>query len=346
MFLILDDVTAYEYWMLYNPLYSNFPDDSPRQPVTTFEHSSSNEISKMIAMKDGETGPIHIMVDSLSNRRPSENVICHVFMPRTPLPPKSIYHIGPNLGVVSPELCMVRLAASLPRYELLHKVSNMLGLFSFNYWDRMELVEREAITSIQKTREYLKEIPYAKGVRNLRQALNSVCERCRSPRETTLALNLKMSTRLGGQSLPPFEVNSDLDMSDEAKLLTKKSNLEGDIVWKKKNAVIEYNSDEWHLNTAQTISDMEKISAMQRMGVTVFPMSTRQFDDYDVFESFICGVRTVLGVRDRNADAARAKRRALHTDLIEVERVEREKPVLGETARWQYLEPRLDVANL
>lgn len=83
---------------------------------------------------------------------------------------------------------------------------------------------------------------------------------------------------------------------------------------------------------------------MQRMGYTVIPVTTRQFDDCRAFESLVEGVRKVLGVRDRVSESARAQRQYTHADILEIERRQREQPSLVQTARWQYLWPRLDFA--
>lgn len=345
MRLVLDGITAYEYWMLYNNRYAHGTDIMMKQRLTSFEKVTSTELGEAIAKNEGKPGPMHLLVESAKDRRRSKWFSCHVWSSSTPLPPNSIHNIGPSLYVESPELCMVRLAATIPRYELYHKVSNMLGLFAFDFWERMSLVEREPITTIESAKAYLQMVPHARGVRALRQALTSVSERCRSPRESTLALLLKMPTRLGGQSLPPFEVNARLNLSNDARPLTTRRYLEGDVVWRSKNAVLEYNSDEWHLDAVHIMTDMEKIATLQRMGVTVFPMTTRQFDDYEAFETIIQGIRNALGVRDRDADLVRGRRQLLHYDLMEIERTEREEPVLSETSRWKYLAPRLDVAD-
>lgn len=344
MRLVLDGETAYEYWMHVNPRYAYEVDSSPRQLLTQFDGLTSLEVSQAVDRQDGIAGALHLMVSSAGERRNSHNVECHVWSCKQPLPPKSIYSIGPGLYVVSPELCLVRIAPTLSRLELLHRMTNMLGLFAFDFWERLELMERKPITTTRAIDRYLHKIDGAKGAKAVRHALSSVQERCRSPRESDLCLNLGMSSRLGGQALPPFEVNRRIELTDKARPLTTKHYLECDVVWMSRRTVVEYNSDEWHLNTEQTLGDLEKIAALQRMGMTVFPVTTRQLSNYAAFKALVQGLRKALGVRNQESSALDKRRACLHADLMDIEHREREQPVLGNTARWQFLQPRLDQA--
>ena len=210
MRLVLTDQTAYEYWMgpTSNLIFS--PEGAPGLRLTDFSQFSSLEISQALASRDGSDGNMHLLVGSPKDRRPSRFVTCHVWGNQYPLPEGSIYRIGTGLYVVSPELCLLRLAATLPRLELLHKLSNMLGVFSLDPWDKMLTHRRKPITTINKIRAYLEKVPGARGGNALGSALNWVSERSASPRESSLALNLCMPTRLGGQALPAFEANSNI----------------------------------------------------------------------------------------------------------------------------------------
>ena len=345
MRLVLDGETAYEYWMRYNSNIIIYPDSAPAQSLTSFDGLTSREISNAIGRCEGSQGLIHLLVQSADMRRPSKFVICHTLTNQTPLPPRSLYHIGTHLYVVSPELCLVRLANTCTRLEFLHKFNNMLGLFSLDPYERMTLLDREPITSKERVRSYIEQNAGMKGTRTVRLALRSVVERCRSPRESTVNLCLRMSTRLGGQALPPFEANYRIPLTDSARLLTSKTYLEGDVVWPSRKTVLEYNSNEWHTNALQVKTDMEKITALQRMDYAVLPMTTRQFSDYDTFEALIAIVRAQLGLRDRTNDDAKRRRQYVQEDLIEVERKLRRAAPLHDTARWKYLESSLDYAS-
>ncbi|MBR3316958.1 MAG: hypothetical protein IKG21_03940 [Atopobiaceae bacterium] len=342
MQVVLDGETAYEYWMLHNPHTEASAENSPRQPLTSFESLSNKQLDDAIGQRDGSSGKMHLICDYHLRPHAHPNTQCHVWSSKTPLPPKSIYQIGPGLYTVSPELCLVRLASQVDRLTLLHMTTNMLGLFAFNYYEKMELVERDPITTIQKVQTYLNAIPHAQGTKVIRQILSWVHERSRSPRESTVSLCLGIPTRVGGLALPSFEVNRKIKLSDEARLLTTKNYLEADFAWMSKKTLLEYNSDEWHYGSDRVARDLEKIAALQQMDYTTVPVTTRQFDDYDTFKAIVGNLRKHLGQRDRANEDAEKRRSYLHSDLIETERTQRELLPFSETARWQWLWPRLD----
>jgi hypothetical protein len=109
--------------------------------------------------------------------------------------------------------------------------------------------------------------------------------------------------------------------------------------------VLEYNSNTYHDTEEQLEFDFEKITALQRMGLTVIPVSTRQFEQFASFEQIVERVRQLVGQREKWASGRRgvirARRSATHATLLALERKQRKAPSLVNTARWQLLLPRL-----
>ena len=156
-------------------------------------------------------------------------------------------------------------------------------------------------------------------------------------------LCMSMPSRIGGQQLPRFIANYHYDLSDEAKLLTRKDYLVGDASWPEKDIEMEYNSNKHHDTEEELEMDFEKITALQNMGVTVIPVSTRQFNSYDAFSAIVGTVRERLGMSTTTTEAIDERRRYMHARLLQIERYQRGLPSLLETARWKYLAPRLGV---
>ena len=317
------------------------PLDVSLSALTDFEGQSCGELSRAIARTDAEPGELHLLVSSQGERRQSRYVCCHVWANRNPVPVGSIYQVGTGIYVESPELCLVRLAALLPREELLHCMSNMLGIFAFSTLDRMSLISRESITNIDKIRDFVRKLPGTQGSKALLSACSWVAERSASPRETSVNLCLALPTRVGGQNLPPFEANATQPLDDDASKLTVKKYLVPDVYWRSNELALEYNSSKHHDTEDELETDMEKITALQQMGITVIPVTTRQFNDFDAFDTIVKRVRKVLGVRAQTSDAIQERRSKMHAALLEFERSERKQPSLIETARWKYLIPRL-----
>ena len=342
MRLTLDGMSAFEYWMsvLQTPSFST--SWGPAAAFTSLEGRECRELGQALLRTDGTPGSIDLLVNADSNRSHSSWVHCRCVSTSHTLPQGSIIQIGSGLYVVSPELCVLRLATQLPRLAFLHAFTSLLGIYSFSSLDRQDLLERKPILTKARMQQYLNDTEGIPGHRIAQRALPWVTERTASPRETTMALALRLPSKTGGHGLPEFEANCKVSLSEEAALLTTKSYVVADVAWPDDDIYLEYNSDKHHDNDEQLEFDFEKITAMQRDGRIVVPISTRQFNSYEAFASIVNGVRKHLGVRCRMTDEVVERRRSTHHKLLEIERSQRTSPSLINTARWKYLFPRID----
>ena len=342
MRLTLDGMSAFEYWMsvLQTPSFST--SWGPAAAFTSLEGRECRELGQALLRTDGTPGSIDLLVNADSNRSHSSWVHCRCVSTSHTLPQGSIIQIGSGLYVVSPELCVLRLATQLPRLAFLHAFTSLLGIYSFSSLDRQDLLERKPILTKARMQQYLNDTEGIPGHRIAQRALPWVTERTASPRETTMALALRLPSKAGGHGLPEFEANCKVSLSEEAALLTTKSYVVADVAWPDDDIYLEYNSDKHHDNDEQLEFDFEKITAMQRDGRIVVPISTRQFNSYEAFASIVNGVRKHLGVRCRMTDEVVERRRSTHHKLLEIEHSQRTSPSLINTARWKYLFPRID----
>lgn len=345
MRLVFDGITAYEYWM--SPAWTDGARlvKSPHPLLSNFDGIESGELTKAISKKDGADGQLQLLVSSPSERRSSEFVDCRCWSKKQPLPPESLYQVGSSIFVESPELCLVRLSATLPRLEFLRALSDMLGNYGFSITDRIELIQREPITSIQKIEQFLKKVPHVPGTKTLKQALSWIVPNAASPRETSMDISLAMPTRMGGHELPRFEANYHKDLTAEARPLTQKNFLVADVMWEEFKQALEYNSSKYHDTEEQMEYDFEKITTLKNMGYALTPVSTRQFNSYEAFASIVQDLRRSMGMSTVTSEKALERRKKTHEELLRIERRNRELPSLADTARWQYLMPRIDLGD-
>ena len=308
----------------------------------------------MMHRTDGLPGCLELLVASQSERRENAFVSCRAWGP-TPLPPQSICEIGDGIYAVSPELCLIRIAPRVSRLELLRYATDLMGIYARSHVKHTDLISRKPIMTKESLERYLLAAGSIPGSKAVRQILGWVRERSASPRETSMLLMLTLPTRLGGMGLPRFEANVEIPLSDEASLLTQKKCLIGDAVYllakvgtcdeDDMGPVLEYNSNTYHDTEEQLEFDFEKITALQRMGLTVIPVSTRQFEQFASFEQIVERVRQLVGQREKWASGRRgvirARRSATHATLLALERKQRKAPSLVNTARWQLLLPML-----
>lgn len=344
MRLVLDGMTAFEFWMCTVSCHAHRYVELPNPGLTSFESKSAAEITRILERTEGECGALELLVRDADERRRTSQIRCTLWGKRR-LPPRSLCHIGDGVYAVSPELCALRLALLLPRPEYLRALAGLLGIFTFSLSNREDLVSREPILTKARLAEYFENVEGVPGLKQARQALAWVPERSASPRESTMDLCLALPTRLGGQALYPFEANYEVRPDDKSRLLTQKRSLVADVAWPDAGLFLEYNSSKHHDTEQQKEFDFEKITTFQSMKKTVMPVSTRQFNDYHAFSAISDRIRTELGKRDRNAGRWEDKREALHRELLRLERRQRLSPRLLDTARWRFLLPYIDMEN-
>lgn len=346
MRLVLDSNIAFEYWMCASVCDDALLVKTPHPRLTEFEDFEHGGLSRALKRTDGVRGPLHLLVASPRQRRPAKGVVCHAWTQTCPFPPESLYEVGDDLYVESPELCLVRLAATLPRLEFYRSLSDMLGVYTFSFTKRIDLIQREPVTTVKKIRHFLQVVERVRGTKPLRNALKWIIPRSASPRETSMNLMLAMPSRSGGYGLPRFEANYKIDLEGDARLLTTKQYLVADAMWPDSSLALEYNSSKYHDTEEQKEFDFEKITALQNIGHTVTPISTRQFNSHDAFDAIVRTTQRRLGLRAANlvpSEAVRERRRATHEELLRIERRSREQPSLATTARWRYLLPRINL---
>ncbi len=300
MHIVLDGPSAFAYWMSSlatdGPRYVEVP--NPR--LSDFSDRSCRDIFDAIKRAGGKPGELFLLTRENAERRSAGLVVCSSWGNK-PLPPRSICKIGDGVYAVSPELCVLRLATFLDRLELIRAATDLMGIYTHSFVDRQQLVNRATpILTRASLEEYLRHATGIRGVRETRNILSQLVERSASPRETSMNICLRLCTRMGGEGLPPFRANERVDLSREALRLTRRSYLVADVtlVRKGKSLYLEYNSNKHHDTEEELEFDFEKITAMRHDGKIVVPISTRQFNDYEVFSTIVDGIRKTLGIRD------------------------------------------------
>lgn len=355
MNLVLSHDTAFEFWLSSHSRYKPGFGTITRIPSNTnlaeshgtWHYSVMCEgkgVSSVFEHVGGIGSQMHLLVADASDRCRSDFVISHAWGER-PLPDGSIIQLGENLFIVSPELCFLQLAERHRGLPLAWLGSELCGCHAFDPYDRASLLEREPITSRDALASFLDGMPGIRGAKHARTALGAIHDRTRSPRESTVAVLLAASTKMGGQQLPPFEVNSQINLSDEGKLLTDRKYLELDMHWAERSLCLEYNGKP-HESADAALRDLEKITALEAQGTTVIPVNKRQFNTYRSFEVIVETLRRELGVRTRPSLDARVRRRDAHFDLIRFERSWCSRPNLRDYAWWRIVEPMVSIETI
>lgn len=342
MHIVLDTFTALEFWL--SDLASSEPCYAKSLPyLTSFENTSCGEVSQKLEHHEGTAGAIELLVKDADQRRRTDLVLCNTWGPR-PLPDLSLCEIGTGIYAISPELCIVRLVGRVSREELMRITADLMGIYCLSSTNKIDLFQREPLVTKASLESYLKSAQGIRGVKSVQRLLPWIPERSASPRETSMDLMLAAPSIIGGMGIPGFEANKRFDPKGDAALLTQKKFLVADVAYDMPDGpLLEYNSIKHHDTPEQLEYDFEKITALEKMGYTVIPISTRQFSDFDTFLAVASNVKERLGVHDSGKEATTARRRNLHTELLRIENRNRQSRSLMDTARWNFLKPRLGV---
>lgn len=343
MSLVLYGITAYEYWR------SSQLRDTPEFGAISVPSASTlcsrvplRDLTGPLSRTEGLPGKLHLLVGGASERSTSEFVQFHCSQNLSKLPPGSFYQIGPSIYVASPELCFVQLASELPFLELVRAGFDLCSRYQLSPYERMQTTECEPSATRASISRFLAQMPKGfYGLGKARTAARWILENSRSPRETSLAMMLHLPSQIGGFQISNMELNRRIDPSDTARLLTRKSSFEADVYFPGQHRVLEYESDLCHSNYVQGSHDYEKISALQAMGYEVTPITTWQMNTFESLEALVVDAKRAMHLRDRRSDQLSAQRREMHYLVLSDERTLRDQAPLADTARWQFLLPRL-----
>ena len=339
MSLILTGITAYEFWRsAISHDTPEFGEVSKQSYFALFKHESARPVIDPLKRIDGSIGDLHILVGSAKDRIRIPGITCHYCTNPNQLPAGSIYQISRDLFVVSPELCLVQLAATLPFLETVRVGTDLCSRYAIGLFNKMDLVEIAPATSHDTIQRYISLLPTGmRGLEKARRATRYIHDGSRSPRETSLSILMALPTRMGGFQMPAFELNHRIDLDDKLAALTRRRYFEFDVFFIGQNRAFEYESDIHHDSLIQLSFDYEKISALQTKGYIVTPISSWQMGSFEAFEKLMVSTKLQLGQRDRCGEKLSALRRQTHYDVLERERINRSSTPLAETTRWRFL---------
>ena len=292
------------------------------------------------------SAPIEILVPSPSDRRPSGLVRPHVMS--LDFSKRELVRISPSLCVTSPALTLLTLAPRLSLARLVMAASELCGSFSVyetphslrevleglnrahmvprvsswspsfdesghlaDLWSRPPLVKPKRIA------ELADEARGRRGCRLLRHAAELVTEGAASPFEAQAAMLLGFPCKLGGEGYGGFTHNHEVTLSDAARRLAGRRTCRCDLYWPsaggRRALDLECQSKLFHVGESRGLSDADRATALQSMGIEVLLATYAQFDDERRFDALSAAIAEKIGrtppERTREYLEARAKLR-------------------------------------
>lgn len=199
----------------------------------------------------------------------------------------------------------------VPAKILLQKLIDRGELREFGGWrpslsaDRRltDLWSRDPLTTPRELAEMAAAASTLRGCATLRRASELVVPLAASPFETRAGLLLGLSRRLGGAGFEGYAHNEKVELSQEARLIADRSYCSCDIYWPD-GLDVECQSARHHGNGASLLSDSDRSTALELMGVRVLPLTYKQLADEPRFNAFASAVAHALGIKQRPKSAA------------------------------------------
>lgn len=157
----------------------------------------------------------------------------------------------------------------------------------------------------------------ARGAARVIRALDLVVPGSNSPRETDVALVLKLPRSRGGIAFPGFTLNARVRLPERAQRIASIRELRPDFHWAKWLLAMEYESDRYHLSPEAMKRDERRRRALEAAGYTVKHLTNDILMSDTQFNIFMTELVQVADPYRRPAsDKMLARRAALRERLF------------------------------
>ncbi len=244
------------------------------------------------------TDKIDVLVPSIACKRNDERVRCHVWT--HDVPAESLIALGDGIYVVGIEMCALQAAAHMSEPELIEYCFELCSRYVLPCNPGGDYTEIPAPrTTIERLRGFLRALPATRGKSKALRILHAVREGARSPMETAMTMMLTCPPRLGGLGFRDIAMDHRVEVTGEARRLTRRRHLYCDAFMRRGRQDMEYQGFHHDDEMRQAI-DNERRAAMRAMGYTVVDINRQQLFDRTAFRRVIATICMNAGV---DADA-------------------------------------------
>ena len=251
--------------------------------------------------------PISLMASSSAGRH--RNTLIKSYTREEKYPPFSFIEAGTyrfhsrredcTILVAGPELCFLQAAKKLTIYELVKLGFDLCAKYIYDKNAQYLQKNREPLTSVLKITEFLNQSDRVRGIKNARKAIKYVLDNSNSPAETMLAMTGRLPLSMGGGSLGKCELNKDVKLSPEGAKVLGAETCNCDEVWEEKKVIVEYDSNQTHLDKDQHAWDKKKATALSLSGYKVFYVTAANIRNPYEMAKIFSAIRTALGKKNR-----------------------------------------------
>jgi hypothetical protein len=250
--------------------------------------------------------PWHLMSSRGSHHAPDGDVVWH--SRKIALPPRSGIRLDDDVFLVSPELCLLQMAQSLPCPSLIELIDEFCGTYRPASSEELTdehadgLVQRPPITSLERLSAYLATSPGVGGIKRARRALRYAVDLSASPKETHSELLFSLPVPMGGKGCPKPEMNKRFDVPIGLRQAGDPGYVECDLCWtvmrdgKVRHVAVEYQSTAHHVGAERLAADSRRRNLLESMGVHVITLTAAELYSQRGFDRVAALVTRELGL--------------------------------------------------
>lgn len=236
---------------------------------------------------------IDVIVRRDCDRRSGSGITSHVW--RFPIPRNSLIQIDRGIFVTGVLLTAQLFARQADERELVEYLMELCGCYglppaSGEFAIRLPLITPERIL------EWAEQARGQHGANKLRRALVWVRAGARSPMETAFFMMLLLPRRLGGMQIAELRLAYRIEVTGEARGLTRRGYFECDAYLPCSRTDFEYNGIV-HETEEQLAIDSERLNALEAMGYNAMIVTRREFFDREAFGRLMRAIGRRVGKR-------------------------------------------------
>ncbi len=286
--------TSAEFWRSAYPIHFDYAFNNKVLSDLPTEYKVSANAARGAAERFSLPTPLSLVSTSINKTHVGK--FYTTTKQKSPLPPKSFFKIPNfNIFVACPELTFIQAARHLNLISLIRLGFDLCAQY---YSDKEAIFGQTSRPPITTPEQIIK---YAMNSNNMRgsvkaiRAAKYVLDSSNSPMETRLAIILEIPVRWGGYGLTGLEMNGTVKLSKLGVQLTGASEIHGDLVWRKKKLVVEYNSKTVHNNDLTYYKDANRINAYRDSGWNCIVVTPNNIKTFGAIENIAEIIRKQLG---------------------------------------------------
>lgn len=237
-------------------------------PLLSLE-GSRTRLQRHPQLLDALSTPLHLIVSTRENRRPSTQATCHLLISPTDYYPALLIERGAFCS--TPAFTFLQMASELDREALLMLGMELCGRYGID--DTGTLFLRRQTCTPEQLFTHAGTMSRVHGRSQALATAPFVVGNSASPMESALTLILSQPLELGGFGLPAPALNRKIPLGGQARLLWDDDFIRPDLLWEDGMTVLEYDSDQEHASSRRRARDSSRRNVFAELGYRVISVN-------------------------------------------------------------------------